>query len=115
MLVVQAMGGKLGATSEVRVALKIADVRVAEPRWEADGTTFFARGRPQDGAAFSILVVTKLRDDGVLSGCRPEAYPGCLEDRRRELMKSTAPQTPSTTYPRKPPRRCDVEAPGSAP
>lgn len=114
VLVVQAMGGNLGANSEVRVALKVADVRVAEPLWEADGTTFFARNRLQDGAAFSILVVTKLRDDGVLSGCRAEAYPGCLEDRRRELMVSTTPQTPST-YPRKPARRCEVAAPGSVP
>lgn len=115
MLIVRATGGELGAISEVRVALEIVDVEIAKPLWEASGTAFFRYGHVEDGVAFSTLVVTKLRDDGVLSGCRTnEVYPGCREDQRRDLAKLSAPREPLAERHREPPRRCDVTVTGSA-
>jgi hypothetical protein len=89
VMVVQAAGGEINrADNRLNVKLELADVRRPRPSWLADGSAYFSSSDPDggDGAAFAMLVVTRLRDDGVLTGCRrDEAYPGCLEDRRRAL------------------------------
>jgi len=102
VLIVQATGGEVGErTSGLRVKLNLSEIGAALPTWEASASTFFSEDDAGAGAAVSTLIITRLRDDGVLTRCRPdEAYPGCREDRHHRQQRDGTPVP-----------RCHVAAP----
>jgi hypothetical protein len=92
-------------TNLLRARLDLTDIRTHETMWVADALAYFSTGDSSeaDGAKFATLLVTRLRDDGVLTHCKPgEAYPGCFDDLRRALAarQRTSPRgQPDTTEP----------------
>jgi hypothetical protein len=108
VMVVKAAGGELKtgwrSPNRLTAKLELTDVRTRRATWVADATAYFSTADAgTDGDAFAALLVTRLRDDGVLTRCRPgEAYPGCFEDRRQaEQAQLPAP-------------RCDVASSGGS-
>jgi hypothetical protein len=89
VMIVKATGGELKpSTNLLQVKLALTDVETHETTWAADASAYFSTGdaAAADGAKFATLLVTRLRDDGVLTHCKPgEAYPGCFDDLRRAL------------------------------
>ena len=86
VMIVKAMGGEIGSPNQLRAKLLLTDVETHERTWFAYASAYFSNGDAAgaDAAAFATLVVTRLRDDGVLTRCKAgEAYPGCFDDLRR--------------------------------
>lgn len=123
VMIVKAEGGELAtgpgrSVNRVTALLELKDVRTRHTTWLADATAYFstADAGETDGAAFATLLVTRLRDDGVLTRCRPgEAYPGCFEDRRHALearLRHASSEVRYATKPKVP--RCDVASSGGS-
>jgi hypothetical protein len=116
VMFVKAAGGELGSTNWLHVKLDLIDIRTDKATWVADASAYFSSGDTSeaDGARFATLLVTRLRDDGVLAHCKPgEAYPGCFDDLRRALAARQRPSSPGQADAADSLPRCNVP-PGGA-
>lgn len=93
LMIVKAVGGNLGSSANpdgprtVNVKLGVFDAERNVETWQATGLAEFTPGRGErDGVMFAREVATRLRDDGILTGCQAtEVYPGCREDLKRAI------------------------------
>lgn len=100
---VKATGGEVGDPSLLYITLDLTDVRTRERTWVAGASAYFSASDTagaRDGAAFATLLVTRLRDDGVLTHCKPgETYPGCFDDLRQALAARQRAVDPGAAEP----------------